>query len=40
MVNRSRADYAYTVVDLDSTITEDVRLKVAGIAGVLMARII
>ena len=40
MVNRSRADYAYAVVDLDSTITEDVRLKVAGIAGVLMARII
>jgi D-3-phosphoglycerate dehydrogenase len=40
MVNRSRADYAYTVVDLDSPITEDVRQKVAGIAGVLMARII
>jgi D-3-phosphoglycerate dehydrogenase len=40
MVNRSRADYAYTVVDLDSPITEDVRKKVAGIAGVLMARII
>jgi len=40
MANRSRADYAYTVVDLDSPITEDVRLKVAGIAGVLMARII
>jgi D-3-phosphoglycerate dehydrogenase len=40
MVNRSRADYAYTVVDLDSPITEDVRLKVAGIGGVLMVRII
>jgi len=40
MANRSRADYAYTVVDLDSPITEDVRQKVAGIAGVLMARII
>ncbi|WP_372522772.1 3-phosphoglycerate dehydrogenase family protein [Sulfuricaulis sp.] len=40
MVNRSRADYAYTVVDLDSPITEDVRQKVAGIAGVLMVRII
>ncbi len=40
MVNRSRADYAYTVVDLDSPITEDVRQKVAGIAGVLMARIV
>ena len=40
MVNRSRADYAYTVVDLDSPITEDVRLKVAGIGGVLMVRIV
>ncbi len=40
MINRSRGDYAYTVVDLDSPITEDVRLKVAGIGGVLMARII
>jgi len=40
MVNRSRGDYAYTVVDLDSPISEDVRLKVAGIGGVLMARIV
>ena len=40
MVNRSRGDYAYTVVDLDSPVTEDVRQKIAGIDGVLMARII
>ncbi len=40
MVNRSRGDHAYTVVDLDSPVTEDVRRKVAGINGVLMARII
>jgi D-3-phosphoglycerate dehydrogenase len=40
MVNRSRGDYAYTVVDLDSPIPDDVRLKVAGIGGVLMARIV
>ena len=40
MVNRSRGDYAYTVVDLDSPIPEDVRRKVAGIAGVLMARVL
>jgi D-3-phosphoglycerate dehydrogenase len=40
MVNRSRGDYAYTVVDLDSPVTEDVRQKIAGINGVLMARII
>ncbi len=40
MVNRSRRDYAYTVVDLDNPLTEDVRRKVAAIEGVLMARII
>jgi D-3-phosphoglycerate dehydrogenase len=40
MVNRSRGDYAYTVVDLDSPVPEDVRQKIAGINGVLMARII
>jgi D-3-phosphoglycerate dehydrogenase len=40
MVNRSRGDYAYTVVDLDSPIPEEVRRKVAGIAGVLMARVL
>jgi len=40
MVNRSRGDHAYTVVDLDSPVPEDVRQKIAGISGVLMARII
>lgn len=40
MVNRSHGNYAYTVVDLDSPVTEDVRQKVAAIGGVLMARII
>ncbi len=40
MVNRSRGDHAYTVVDLDSPVPEDVRQKIAGINGVLMARII
>ncbi len=40
MVNRSRGDFPYTVVDLDSPVTEDVRQKIAGINGVLMARTI
>ncbi len=40
MINRSRGDYAYTVVDLDSPAIEDVRQKIASINGVLMARII
>jgi D-3-phosphoglycerate dehydrogenase len=40
MVNRSRGDYAYTVVDLDSPVVENVRRRVAGIEGVVMARLI
>ena len=40
MVNRSRGDYAYTIVDLDSPVTEDVRRKVVAIGGVLMARVV
>jgi len=40
MVNRSRGDHAYTIVDLDSAVTEDVRLKVAAIDGVLMVRVV
>jgi len=40
MVNRSRGELAYTVVDLDSPATETVRQKIAAIPGVLMTRII
>jgi len=40
MVNMSRGELAYTVVDLDSPIPEDLRARVAAIKGVLMARII
>jgi D-3-phosphoglycerate dehydrogenase len=40
MVNMSRGDLAYTVVDLDSPIPETVREQVASIQGVLMARIV
>lgn len=40
MVNRSRGDYAYTVVDLDSPATDSVRQKIAAIPGVLMTRIV
>jgi len=38
MVNRSRGDYAYTVVDLDNPLPAGVLEKVAAIEGVLMAR--
>jgi len=40
MVNRSRNELAFTVVDLDSPATEDVRQKIAAIPGVLMTRIV
>ena len=40
MVNRSRGELAYTVVDLDSPATETVRQRIAAIPGVLMTRII
>ncbi|HEY7475571.1 MAG TPA: 3-phosphoglycerate dehydrogenase family protein [Vicinamibacterales bacterium] len=40
MVNRSRGDYAYTIVDLDDAIGPDIVRKVAGISGVVMARVV
>lgn len=40
MVNRSRGDLAYTVVDLDSPVPEAVRVRIAAIKGVMTARII
>jgi D-3-phosphoglycerate dehydrogenase len=40
MVNMSRGELAYTVVDLDSAVPEPVRQRIASIKGVLMARII
>jgi D-3-phosphoglycerate dehydrogenase len=40
MVNRSRGELAYSVVDLDSPATEAVRQKIAAIPGVLMTRIV
>jgi D-3-phosphoglycerate dehydrogenase len=40
MVNMSRGDIAYTLADLDSQISEDVRRRIAAIPGVLMARVV
>jgi len=40
MVNRSRGDLAYTVVDVDSPIPEALRKQIRAIAGVMMARIV
>jgi D-3-phosphoglycerate dehydrogenase len=40
MVNMSRGELAYTLVDLDSPVPDSVRSRIASIKGVLMARII
>ena len=40
MVNRSRGDLAYTVVDVDSPIPDTVRKQISAIEGVMMARVL
>lgn len=40
MVNKSRGDYAYSVIDVETKIDEDVAAKLAAIKGVLKVRII
>jgi len=40
MVNKSRGDYAYTVLDVEETITEDAAAKLAAVQGVLKVRIV
>jgi D-3-phosphoglycerate dehydrogenase len=40
MVNMSRGDLAYTVVDLDSPVPDSVRSRISGIKGVLMTRVV
>jgi D-3-phosphoglycerate dehydrogenase len=40
MVNKSRGELAYTIVDLDSPLPEQVRSKIAATKGVMSARII
>ncbi len=40
MINKSRGDYAYSILDLDHTATEDVVKAISAIDGVIRARII
>ncbi|MFQ5994360.1 MAG: phosphoglycerate dehydrogenase [Acidiferrobacterales bacterium] len=40
MVNMSKDELAYTVVDLDSPVPEEIKQKVASIKGVMMARVL
>ena len=40
MVNKSKGDYAYTVLDVEASINEDIAAKLATIKGVLKVRIV
>lgn len=40
MLNRSREDYAYNIIDIDSTIDEDVIAKLRAVEGVVMVRVL
>jgi D-3-phosphoglycerate dehydrogenase len=40
MVNKSRGDYAYTVLDVESTDNTEVAAKLTNIDGVLKVRVI
>ncbi len=40
MVNKSRGDYAYTVLDVETTINDEVAVKLSAIEGVLKVRIV
>lgn len=40
MLNDSRGDLAYTLVDVDSTVSQDIEMELAGIEGVLRLRVL
>jgi len=40
MINKSRGDLAYTMIDVDKALPESVLNKIRGIAGVLAVRVL
>jgi D-3-phosphoglycerate dehydrogenase len=40
LLNKSRGEYAYTVIDTDGSVDDGIIQKVRGIGGVLAARVI
>lgn len=40
MTNKSRKEYAYTMIDVDGTVSEDVEAQLAAVEGVLKVRVI
>ena len=40
MTNKSRKEYAYTMLDVDGTVSEDVEAQLAAVESVLKVRVI
>jgi D-3-phosphoglycerate dehydrogenase len=40
LLNKSRGEYAYTLIDIDSTVPDTVLGQIRGIEGVLAARVL
>ncbi len=40
MTNKSRGDYAYTLIDLEDTVTDEIIEKLSGIEGVIRVRVV
>jgi D-3-phosphoglycerate dehydrogenase len=40
LLNKSRGEYAYTLIDTDTAVSEGVLKQIRGISGVLSARIV
>ena len=40
VTNKSRKEYAYTVIDVDGTVSDEVAAKIEGVSGVLGVRVI
>ena len=40
MTNKSRGDFAYTLIDLEDTVTDEIIEKLSGIEGVIRVRVV
>ena len=40
MINKSRGEYAYTMIDVDSDVTAEIEQELSGVEGVCHVRII
>ena len=40
MVNASKKDYAYTMLDVDGSVTDDISAKISSVDGIIKVRVI